>query len=350
MTVPLDELHVNGKWLAQKLTGTQRYASEMVRAIAASGRARLVLHVPRGADVPGWVAHHEVDVKVAPVAGVLFEQIYLPAATARRMLLNFAGPAPLLKRKQLVTMHDATPFRYPETFTKRFVAFYYVMYSVLGRLARHLVTVSHFSAGELEEVLHIPRERFIVAECSANTLAGVSETRPDLALPERFYLVVGTLAVNKNLRRPIMSVADSGRDVVVVGLAGDQQVYSATGSLAGHAIIPGWLSDSELVWLYRNAVALIFPSKYEGFGLPPLEAQMLGCVVVSSDAAALPEVCGDGAVYFDPDDPAALIAELAELEGSDVAADELRRRGAKNAARFSWASSADKVLNGLGVR
>ena len=128
-----------------------------------------------------------------PRETVVFEQIYLPLATAGQLLLNFAGPAPLLKRRQLVTMHDATPFRFLQTFRKTFVGFYAVMYGALGRYARHLVTVSHFSAGELGSVLRIPT-RFTVAGCAADRLTG-SLPRPDVpGIDGRFYLVVGTLA------------------------------------------------------------------------------------------------------------------------------------------------------------
>ena len=97
-----------------------------------------------------------------PFGGHLFEQIYLPVATAGRLLLNFAGPAPLLKRRQLVTMHDATPFRFSETFRRDFVASFYLMNFILGRTALQLQTVSNFSADELADVLGVPAHRFMV--------------------------------------------------------------------------------------------------------------------------------------------------------------------------------------------
>ncbi len=129
----MSRVHINGKWLAQPVTGTQRYAAEMVGAIMSMNRLELVVHLPSGVGVPKSMVRHGVRIRRAPVSGVLFEQFYLPVATAGELLLNFAGPAPLLKRRQLVTMHDATPFRYPSTFSRVFVAFYALMYWVLGR-------------------------------------------------------------------------------------------------------------------------------------------------------------------------------------------------------------------------
>jgi glycosyltransferase involved in cell wall biosynthesis len=338
-------VHVNGKWLAQAITGTQRYAGEMVHAIVSADCLDLVIHVPAGATVPEWMHRHRVEIRHAPVKGVVFEQVYLPFATAGSKLLNFAGPAPLFKRRQLVTMHDATTFRYPRTFRVAFVAFYFGMYWLLGRTASQLVTVSQFSADDLAEVLRIPAGRFIVAGCAADSLLATKPVRPALELNGDQYLVVGTQAHHKNLTAPVIALAESGRDVVVVGVAGDHQVFTATSSLDGHALMAGRLTDGELVWLYRNSRALIFPSKYEGFGLPPLEAQALGCPVVCSAAASLPEVCGDGALYFDPDDPGTLVAQLDRLESDPDLANELRRRGFVNSHRFSWNASAKKVVD-----
>ncbi|MGE2713320.1 glycosyltransferase family 4 protein [Mycolicibacterium litorale] len=346
----MNPVHVNGKWLAQPLTGTQRYATEMVRGLIACGAVDLVLHVPKGAEVPSWAAAPHVEIRRAPVSGVLFEQVYLPAVTAGRMLLNFAGPAPILKRRQLVTMHDATPFRHPHTFRRAFVAFYLVMYLVLSRTARRLVTVSEFSAEELAAVLRVDRRRFLVAPCAADGLAQLTPVRPDLDVDGGQYLVVGTLAKHKNLTNAVAALVESGRHVVVVGAAGREQVFSTSTDLRGTATVAGRLSDTELVWLYRNSRALVFPSKYEGFGLPVLEAQMLGCPVISSTAASLPEVGGGGVLFFDPDDNGDLLARLGELENDAALVADLTERGRLNAERYSWQRSAAAVLTeALGV-
>ncbi|MFS0897878.1 glycosyltransferase family 4 protein [Mycolicibacterium litorale] len=343
-------VHVNGKWLTQPLTGTQRYATEMVRCLVATAAVDLVLHLPRGAPEPTWASAAHVEIRRAPLGGVLFEQLYLPAVTAGRMLLNFAGPAPLLKRRQLVTMHDATAFRHPRTFRRAFVAFYLVMYVLLSRTAHRLVTVSEFSADELATVLRIDRRRFLVAPCAADGLADLAPVRPDLAVDGRQYLVVGTLARHKNLAGAVAALTGSGRHVVVVGAAGREQVFSAPGDLGGTATVAGRLTDAELVWLYRNSRALVFPSKYEGFGLPVLEAQLLGCPVICSTAASLPEVGGHGALYFDPDDDRELLARIDELEADARLAAALVDRGHRNAKRYSWERSAAAVLTrALGV-
>ena len=271
----MERVHVNGKWLSQSLTGTQRYASELVRHLVASDALDLVLHVPRTAAIPDWALSPRVEIRTVPFGGHLFEQIYLPVATAGRLLLNFAGPAPLLKRRQLVTMHDATPFRFSETFRRDFVASFYLMYFILGRTALQLQTVSNFSADELADVLGVPAHRFMVVECAADGLREIAPAPYLKAQDFSAYLMVGNLAKHKNLSAPVAAITGSGRAVVIVGAAGDAQVFSATSPLPDKANLAGRLSDAQLVWLYQHSPALVFPSKYEGFGIPVLEAQTL---------------------------------------------------------------------------
>lgn len=335
-------VHVNGKWLAQAVTGTQRYAAEMVQGLIRANRFELVVHIPADVQAPDWMRDEHVEIRRAPVSGMVFEQLYLPVASFGRMLLNFAGPAPLLKRRSLVTMHDAATFRSPETYRRAFVWFYFVMYWLLGRTARQVATVSQFSARELADVLGIRAERFMIVPCAADAIAAIEPERPDLDLGEQPYLAVGRAAANKNLAAPLAALSGSGRRVVVVGMA-DTAVFTADTNLGKYAVIAGRLTDGELVWLYQNCRALVFPSKYEGFGLPPLEAQILGCPVVCSTAASIPEVCGDAALYFDPDDTDELLAQIDRLEQEDGLRDELREQGFVNAQRFSWDNSAGIV-------
>lgn len=340
-------LHVNGSWLAQHPSGAGRYASEMVKAIALLGGWTVVLHVPAGvrAELPPWMIDFGIEIRRSPFSGVLFEQICLPAATAGALLLNFSGSAPLLKRRQLVTMHDAAPFRCPAGLRRWEVMRRYLAYRWLGRVVEGLLTVSVFSAHELSDVLGVRVDRFMVAGGSADSLTAVPAVRPAaLAWTGDEYLVVGTRAPHKNVRAAVRTLADSGRKVAVVGMDRDRRGHGKADRLDGRAMVTGWMTDAEMVWLYRHSRALVYPSAYQGFGLAPVEAQALGCPVVCSDAAALPEVCRDGALYFDAGDPQMLLAQLNRLEYEIDLADDLRYRGFVNAQRYSWSDSAQQVL------
>lgn len=341
----MPEIHINGKWLGQRFTGVQRYSDELASRVVGAGGFDFVLHVPKGAAPPRWAESLGVRVRHAPLGGILFEQLYLPWATRGRLLLNFGGIAPLLKRRQIVTFHDAATFRFPGTYQPLFVAFYFVAYLILSRTARQVLTVSEFSRGELADVLHVDPSRFLVIHCAADSLVEVESRQPDVEWLEGAYLVVGTLARHKNLLAPVRALAASGRHVVVVGAAGAGNVFADESTSFGQNVaIAKGLTDAELRWLYENSRALVFPSSYEGFGLPVLEAQTLGCPVIASNAASIPEVAGDGALYFDPDDTEGLLRQVDALERDPALADRLIERGRVNATRFGWRKSADQVL------
>ncbi|MFI7587863.1 glycosyltransferase family 4 protein [Spongisporangium articulatum] len=340
-------VYVNGRFLEHPITGTQRYALEITRRLLETERD-VVLLLPSGTPVPAGV--DPARCRTLPLRGMAFEQVTLPLVTAGRMLLSLGGPAPVLKRKQLVVMHDATPFRWPGTFSKGFVAWYRLMYGVLTRTARHLVTVSRFSATELGDVFGIPARRFHVVPCAVDHLQayGAGERPANLpAAVTRYALMLGTLARHKNVVPVAKAVAEAGTDLVIVGKLGGDRVFSDPGDLGlpANAHLVGRLTDAEIVWLYRNATVFVFPSYYEGFGIPAIEAQLEGCPVVASSAASIPEVLAGSADLFDPDDPAAAAQLVKAVVSEDDEARLVRvAAGLRNAARFSWADSAREIM------
>ena len=330
---------LNGKWLSQPVTGTQRYAGEIARRILPELDGPVTLHLPRDAEAPAWLPPG-VMVRRAPLDGTLFEQVWLPWAARRQLLVNLGGPAPLAARRQIVTMHDASPFRFPDTYSWLFGTWYRLMYRVLARRAAAILTVSTFSASELAAVLHVPQGSIVVAGNGSDHVDGVEPSRPQLPdLDEDFVLCVGTFARHKNLAGALTALEAEGIRSVVVGASGGDRVFQAEHRQTWHrATFAGRLSDEEIIWLYDHARCLVFPSRYEGFGLPIIEAQRRGCPVVALAAASIPEVAGDGAVLV------AAASDLPEavlgLEHDERRRDSLRRAGRANASRRLWRDSA----------
>ena len=161
--------------------------------------------------------------------------------------------------------------------------------------------------------------------------------------PGRFILMVGARAAHKNIDAisGLMPLLEERGIVVAIAGAMDPSVVFHPGSSArqiGRAI--GRVSDPELRALYETATCLLFPSRYEGFGLPPVEAMACGCPVLASGSGAVREICGDAALYFSANDPESLTETLCRLLDDETTAADLRARGATRSATFRWDASA----------
>lgn len=336
---------INGKWLAANPTGVQRYSGELARRILERDAAARVI-VPVDAALPEWLA--EARVVRSRTRGAVFEQLALPWHARGRLLLSLAASGPLIVREQLIVMPDALAVRYPETFSRVFVLWYALMYRVLVRWARHVGTISEFSRRELSEVLRVPLSRFTVITAGHEHARAprAEPADPELlaAIAEPYILCLGSLTPSKNLAPVTRALAEAGVRVVVVGASGVKRVYAEEIGLAAPGIhLAGRLSDAELLHVLANACALVFPSLYEGFGLPLVEAQAVGCPVIASDRGSIPEVGGDSALYFDALDPASAVALVRGLDDAERA--RLIALGHENVARYTWVASAELILD-----
>jgi glycosyltransferase involved in cell wall biosynthesis len=281
---------------------------------------------------------------------MLFEQLVLPLTTFGTHLLNLSGPAPLLKRDQSVVLFDASTFRYPRTFSKRFVAWYRLLFWVLSRTAKNIFTISDFSARDIAEVLHLRRSRLRLALCGADHALRSTPKRPKMDLPAEYVLCIGTLAARKNLIPVVRSLSASGINTVVVGAAGKSKVFGNSSGLSvesDNVTVAGRLTDEEVNWLLDHAIALVFPSLYEGFGLPVVEAQMRGCPVVCADRSSLPEVTDGSALLFNPDEPDAVAGLVHMLAADRDLRISLIEKGRRNASRFTWRRTATAIIETL---
>jgi glycosyltransferase involved in cell wall biosynthesis len=266
--------------------------------------------------------------------------------------VSLGNAAPLSKRDQVVTVHDAAVFANPRAFSLPFRVWYGVLLTGLGRVARAVITVSSFSEGELRRYCRIAEAKMRVTYPGKEHVSAVAADGEILwrhGLGRKpFVLAASSMSPNKNFRSVV-------RAVELLGDAADFEVAIAGGAnpkifgrpeelLPGSVKYLGYVSDGELRALYENAACFVFPSFYEGFGLPPLEAMALGCPVVASYAASMPEVCGDAVLYCDPHDPADLAGQIRRLVGDEDLREDLSRRGLERAERFSWDRCARETL------
>ncbi|MDN3568346.1 glycosyltransferase family 4 protein [Paeniroseomonas aquatica] len=269
------------------------------------------------------------------------------------MLVNLGNTAPLAPgRPQAVVIHDAGAFDTPESYSAAFRAWYRSLHWALPRAGARLLTVSEFSRQRIAANIGIAPERIGVVHEGGEHILREAADATVLArhglVPGRFALVVGTKAAHKGLGGLVetqVMLASRGLTLAVAG-ATDGAVFRQGGDPAGQAVVPlGRVSDAELRALYEAALCLIFPSRYEGFGLPPLEAMTCGCPVVAAEAAAVPEVCGDAALWFDNDGPRRLPDALARLLEEAGLAATLTARGLARARDFSWRGAAERLVS-----
>lgn len=349
-------LAINGRFLTQAMTGVQRFATEIVTAIAALAEAgeapRPRLLAPRGA--PESFAGLKVEI-VGARGGQPWEQLELPRAAGDDLLLNLGNTAPLKRGgPQAVVIHDAGAFDTPESYTLAFRTWYRTLHLALPRTGARIVTVSEFSRGRLAERLRLDPARIAVMPEGGEHVLRVAADPATLEKhglrPLGYALAVGTKAAHKNLAALREAAALLGGRGMVLAVAGavDAGVFGGGGDVSGAAVKPlGRVTDGELRALYENALCLLFPSRYEGFGLPPLEAMWCGCPVLASRAGAVPEVCGEAALWFEAGGPATAIARLLDEPGLR---ERLRGGGAARAHGYTWTRAARVLLEAIDAR
>ena len=354
----MTDVVINGRFLGQSFSGVQRFAFNVVRALdallkesptAMRGRRFRILS-PRGIRDPGFqtIEHHAVG----QLRGQAWEQFELPWHARGALLVNLGNTAPLATRGQVVTIHDVASWVIPNSFTPGFRLWYRFLIPRVAHRASTILTVSQFSAAEIVKFLGVPSARLRVIYNSAeHVLEQVPE--PDILKRAggggRIVLSVGNRAPHKN--SGVVLQAEQlllDRNYTFVH-AGDEltHIFSALDASSDTPHALGRVTDGELRALYEAADCFVFPSIYEGFGMPPLEAMLCGCAVVASSAASMPEICGDAALYFDPLDPVGLANQIARIMDDDVLRDTLAERGRARAREFSWKRSARALLAAL---
>jgi glycosyltransferase involved in cell wall biosynthesis len=345
------DISINGRFLTRSPTGVDRYATELLRAwLPRAAHAHNVK-----ALIPGRSATHgthglalEVS-KVGALQGHAWEQLELSHHCGDGTLLNLCNTGPITRRRQLVVLHDAGIVTQPATYSLAFRSWYRWLFGGLMRRAATVATVSKFSAGEL--IRHIGGRASaveVISGAGEHVLRTSADTRilDRLGLAgQRYVLAVGSRTPNKNLSGVVRAAAllsDLGCKVVAAG-GSNSRVFGDVMLDNDSVVLAGYVTDGELRALYENATCFVFPSLYEGFGLPPLEAMHCGCPVVVSDRASLPEVCGQAALYCDPTNPADIASKLRLVLTSEALRAELREAGLAQARAFSWGRSAQQL-------
>ena len=271
------------------------------------------------------------------------------------IFFNYIVP-PRLKGKAITTVHDLTFLRYPETLNRSNLRRLRAGLSYSLERSDRILTVSEFSKREIAALLSVPEEKISVvynAPSLTDDTVPFSSLQEKYALRRPYLLYVGTIEPRKNLVRlleafqQLKSEHGIAHQLVLAGGNGwaNGEIYQTARSLPcrDQIIFTGYVSSAEKNTLYANASAFVFPSIYEGFGIPPLEAMHFGCPVICADAASLPEVVGEAAELVDPLDVASIRQGIWRVLSSTEHAQHLVRLGREQVQKFTWDASARRL-------
>jgi glycosyltransferase involved in cell wall biosynthesis len=340
-------IFVNGRYTAQQVTGVQRYAREVVRTMRAT-RSLSVVQPP------------EV---VAGKTGLdlLWEQCLLPARVPKNApLWSPTGSGPLVESPHVVTLHDGAVLSHPEWFTSAYAGWRRFFIPHLVRRADAVITVSTFAKEHLTSQLDVDPGKVVPIHngCDHDRFCPVGEdekqtVRQKLNLPSTYVLALASIEPRKNFRRLLRAwrllEQHAPLDIPLI-IGGGQPKHLRD----GHAEEPdenvrylGYVPDEFLPALYSAASVFVYPSVFEGFGLPVLEAMACGTPVVTSDAASLPEVAGDAAELVDPYSIEGIAEGIHRLLTDTDRGNALRRKGLQRAQNFTWERTAARTLKVL---
>ena len=353
---------INALFLGRPGTGSGQYTHNLLGALARVNSTNEYLLFSPGAtpSIPN------IQYPISNRAKLWFEQVSFPRACRHLDLAHvpyFASPLfPTVPT--VVTVHDLIPLLLPAYRGSLLARLYTRLVATAARKAEAIITVSQASQRDIVRYLHIPPERIHVTYEAVGEAfrpvegeAQLAAIRQKYALPERYLLYLGGFDQRKNLSALLRAFAllvnkqRRARLVVAGRLPGrDSPLFPDPRRLVRElgveerVTFTGWVPEGDKPALLSGATAFVFPSLYEGFGLPPLEAMACGTPVIASNRSSLPEVVGEGGILVEPTDAKALAEAMEVLLIDDVLRAELRQRALAQAAKFSWKQTALETL------
>lgn len=340
-------VYINGRFLLQPKTGVERYSYEICRALSDVGFEYTLICPRKGTIQNAYDVSGMNIVRYGMGASHFWEQCVLPLffiGKKRYVLLSLMGLGSILVRNKVMTIHDLSFLYNPSWFSKLYYRYYKLMTPMAVRSSKRIITVSDFSKKEILRFYpFVSSDNIFVIYNAADNRVFKAANRID----ESFFLLVSSLDPRKNIKVAIEAfMAMPNIKLKIVG-GGNRVFGDSTGihNLPPNVELLGRIDDEELVSLYTSATAFIFPSIYEGFGIPPLEAMACGCPVIASDIPVLREVCGNSALYFNPFDVDSLREKISVVNTfTHQERERMVGLGLENTTRFMWVNSAKELI------
>lgn len=323
---------VNGRFLARRVTGVERYGREILRHI---GSDYQVISTRR----QGWMGH-------------AWEQFFLPTKlNSQSILWSPTNTGPLMIRNQALTIHDLAPLEHPEWFQASFAAWYRLFLPLLARRVRKIFTPSEYVKQKVMKRLGI-RYVTVTPNSVDHMIFHPDAKQAEFDLPKCYILFVGSLEPRKNLDLLLQAWNETKNEfkdawLIIAGASGTVFKALNFSREIERVRFLGYIDDETLAGLYATATVFVLPSQDEGFGLPALEAMASGTPVIVSDGGALPEVVGEAGMIFCLSDSVGLRISLKECLSNAKLRSELSENGLRRAKQFSWQTTAELVWKNL---
>lgn len=347
---------INGRFLSQKMTGVQRVACNFsleLQKIAEQKNINYTVYCPdeiEQKEIADTLAPH-ILASTKPYL-IFWEQWVLAKEISRtkEFLLNFGNLAPInFVKNQAVMIHDMAFFRHPEWFSRKFVLYYRFIIPIVVKRTRFIMTVSEFSKNELIECLNIKPEKIIVLPLWLNDRFQKEIKKPIVSQKDNYILTVASIDPRKNYKTLLRTFLSLSEQHISLFSAGDMsknfaqdpglRVYRNNSKI----IFLGRCTDPELISLYSRALFYCSMSLYEGFGIPSLEAMACGCPLLLSDTPTHREVCGDAALYADPENEYDIKEKMTMLINNKEKREELVQKG-RERIKFFTKEKTMKIL------
>ncbi len=333
------DIAINTRVVAFQMGGQQRVAAEVTKRL-------------------GAVTEIKPKRPLGGVKGHLWEQAALPLLTRGRLLWSPSATGPLALSHQVVTVHDVAFLDTPEFFAPSFRLLYTALVPRLMRRVAKVVTVSEFSRRRIVERAGVDPEKVVVIgngvsqQFRPQPPEEIARVRAALDLPRRYFLIQATSDRRKNLAatlrawRAALSILPEELWLVVSGSRDRARVFGETLAPedAPRTLFLGYVAEENLAPLIAGAEAFLFPSLYEGFGIPILEAMACATPVLTSDASATREVADGNALLIDPRDDASIAKGIVDLARDSSLRDKLASIGRRHAAKFTWDDVARRYI------
>lgn len=339
---------VNARFLTQKISGVQRFSIQISREIKKQYPDAIFV-------APKNIVHHdiadELDVKkIGMFNGHIWEQtdLFRFCKSKNKILLCLGNTGPIFYSNKIITLHDIAFIRFKDNFSKIFSNFYEFFIPRMLKSSKHIFTVSDFSKNEISEYYKIHKNKISVIHNAVNK----DFVKSNQIINQDYVLALSNINKQKNFSSLIQAfnkLNDPKLKLYIIGSGSknfiDQNLNIIDDSNIKIKYLGGNLTDSEIIKYYSNARLFAFTSFYEGFGIPPLEAQACGTPILLSNIPVFKEIYSDSALYCDPFSVDDIKDKIRVLIDDKILQKSLIEKGYKNIRKYSWKVSASKLLS-----